>query len=90
MTSLIDHAPQAGIALASGAVVFAQEVPAMDLIEKGGLAGIAVILVWWMLFSFSKRLDAMTEVLTLLRIDIVTHGTGERREVERRAEVSTK
>ena len=55
------------ISLASGAVLAQQDVPGIEsLLDKAGVAGIAIAVVWWMLTSFSKRLDKLTEAIGAL------------------------
>jgi hypothetical protein len=54
------------ISLSSGALIAAQDLPATDLADRIGTAAIAVMVVWWMLGSFSKRLDKLTDAIATL------------------------
>ena len=54
------------ISVASGALIAAQDLPSIDIADRIGVAGIAVMVVWWMLGSFSKRLDKLTEAIATL------------------------
>ncbi len=56
------------LTVASGAVAFAQDVPVsgVELLDRAGMAGIAVALVWWLMTSVSKRLDRLTEAIDKL------------------------
>lgn len=55
------------LAVGGGAIVAAQDIPGIDtLIDKAGLGAIAVVLLWWMLTSFSKRLDRLTDSIDKL------------------------
>ena len=54
------------ISIASGALVAAQDIPNIEIADRIGVAGIAVMVVWWMLGSFSKRLDKLTEAIATL------------------------
>lgn len=58
----------AGLSLAAGAVLAAQDIPVsgIEVLDRAGLAGIAVALVWWMMTSFSKRLDKLTAAVERL------------------------
>lgn len=57
------HASTALISLVSGTVIsFSSEIPVsgFEAADRIGIAGIAVWLIYWMLNSFSKRLDRLT------------------------------
>ena len=54
------------ISLFSGAVLAAQDIPGAEVADRAGVAAIAVMVVWWMLGNFSKRLDKLTEAITTL------------------------
>ncbi len=54
------------ISVASGALIAAQDLPGTELADRIGVAAIAVMVVWWMLGSFSKRLDRLTEAIATL------------------------
>ena len=51
------------LSLATGAVVAVQDVPGIEIADRVGVAGIAVMVVWWMLTGFSKRLDSLTAAI---------------------------
>ena len=55
-----------GISIISGAVLAVQDLPGGEVADKIGMAGIAVMVIWWMLNSFSKRLDALTAAIERL------------------------
>jgi hypothetical protein len=54
------------ISVASGALIAVQDLPGTELADRIGVAAIAVMVVWWMLGSFSKRLDRLTDAITTL------------------------
>ncbi len=54
------------ISVASGALIAVQDLPGTELADRIGVAAIAVMVVWWMLGSFSKRLDKLTEAIATL------------------------
>ena len=55
------------ISLSSGIVIAQQDFPGVDaVLDKAGVAGIAIAVVWWMLTSFSKRLDKLTDAIERL------------------------
>lgn len=59
----------AAVSIASGAVIslFAEiPVSGFEVADRVGIAGIAVWLIWWMLNSFSKRLDRLTDAIEKL------------------------
>jgi hypothetical protein len=43
-----------------------QDLPTTEIADRIGVAAIAVMVVWWMLGSFSKRLDRLTEAIATL------------------------
>ncbi len=56
------------IALSAGGVAAMQEIPisGVEVFDRIGIAGIAVWLIYWMLNSFSKRLDRLTDSIDKL------------------------
>ena len=48
----------------------AQDIPVsgLEIVDRIGVAGIAIWLIWWMLNSFSKRLDKLTEAIEKLAV----------------------
>lgn len=61
------------ISLSSGALIAAQDLPTTDLADRVGTAAIAVMVVWWMLGSFSKRLDKLTDAIASLTEHVRTN-----------------
>jgi hypothetical protein len=64
------------ISVASGALIAAQEIPGTEIADRVGVAAIAVMVVWWMLGSFSKRLDRLTDAITSLTQSSVARSHG--------------
>ena len=59
----------AAVSIVCGTVIsFASEIPVsgFEVADRIGIAGIAVWLIWWMLNSFSKRLDRLTGAIDKL------------------------
>ncbi len=54
------------VSVVSGTLMAVQDIPGLAVADRIGIGGIAVMVVWWMLSSFSKRLDKLTEAITLL------------------------
>lgn len=54
------------LSLGSGAVLAAQEIPGLEMADRAGMAGLAAVLVWWMLTGFNKRLDKLTDAIDRL------------------------
>ena len=63
---MIEQLTVGGIALASGAVLAQEVAPGAEILDKVGVAGIAVMVVYWMLTTFSRRLDKLTESIDRL------------------------
>jgi len=63
---MTNHIAIATISLSSGAVIAAQDIPGAEIADRVGVAAIAVMVVWWMLGSFSKRLDRLTDAIASL------------------------
>jgi hypothetical protein len=63
---MTDHLTIPLISLSSGALLAAQEIPGTQIADGVGVAAIAVMVVWWMLGSFSKRLDRLTDAIATL------------------------
>jgi hypothetical protein len=63
---MTDHLTIPLISLSSGALLAAQEIPGTQIADRVGVAAIAVMVVWWMLGSFSKRLDRLTDAIATL------------------------
>ena len=55
----------AGLSLASGALL-AQEIQVEPLVEKIGPFALTVMVIYWLLNSFSKRLDRLTAAIDKL------------------------
>ena len=55
-----------GLSLLTGAVIAVQDIPGAEITDRVGIAAIAVTLVGWMLTSFSKRLDRLTDSIDRL------------------------
>ena len=55
-------------ASAAGGMAFMQEAPigVSEIFEKGGMAGIAFALVFWMMTSFNKKIDRLTAAVEKL------------------------
>lgn len=68
VTHMTEHIVSGSISLVGGWLV-AQAVPVAEntaAIEKIGLAGILAMVIYWMLFNFSKRLDKLTDAIERL------------------------
>jgi cytochrome b len=63
---MTDNLAIPAISVASGALIAAQDLPGAEIADRVGVAAIAVMVVWWMLGSFSKRLDKLTEAIATL------------------------
>jgi hypothetical protein len=76
---MTDHLTIPLISLSSGALIAAQDLPTTEIADRIGVAAIAVMVVWWMLGSFSKRLDKLTDAITLLteRSDVRRSGSSD-------------
>lgn len=56
----------ATISVIAGAAFVVQDIPGLEIADRIGMAGTAVMVVWWMLSNFSKRLDKLTEAIERL------------------------
>jgi hypothetical protein len=54
------------ISALSGVLVAFQEIPGLEVADRVGMAGTAIMIVYWMLTNFSKRLDKLTEAIDRL------------------------
>ena len=55
-----------GLSLLTGAVLAVQDIPGADIADRVGIGAIAVMVIGWMLTSFSKRLDKLTDSIDRL------------------------
>lgn len=69
---MTDHLTIPAISVASGALIAVQEIPGTEIADRVGVAAIAVMVVWWMLGSFSKRLDKLTDAIATLTEHVKT------------------
>ncbi len=65
------------VSVVSGTLMAAQDIPGLAVADRIGIGAIAVMVVWWMLSSFSRRLDKLTEAIALLTDAAATKGERE-------------
>lgn len=64
---MTDQIQMIAISTLGGVVLALQEAPSTEMVDKIGMASIAVALIYWMLNGFNKRLDKLTEAIDKLR-----------------------